>query len=183
MCGTTRGKKQVCRNCFKSAVCAVLVFPPPILTTTFWRRNRVTENVMMAAKRFSPGPRLFIQFSRGILPPRTWPPAGSMRRRSWGSVSRDFLYPTSPEWTALCYQLADHVLVEASWPNCTLDVVLVVELRLALLALSTFLHEVLRKVLVADHANYRSQVLCSLSDYNVHVWPSHVLVRTFLVWR
>ena len=137
----------------------------------FWRRNRGPENVMMAAKLFSPRPRLSIQFPPKILPPQTGPPAGPMRRRKCGNVSQDFLYPTSPEGTALCYQLVEHVLLEASWPNCTQNVVLLVELRNALVALSTFLHGLLHEVSMAEHANYLSQVLCSVSDPNVHVGP------------
>ena len=122
-------------------------------------------------KGFSPKLRLSIPFPRGILPPRTGPPAGPKKRRRWSSVSRDFLYLIFSQGATLCYQLVDHVLLEASWPNCTLNVVLLVELRLALVQLSTFLHGVLRKISNAEHANYRSQVLCSLSDPNVHVGP------------
>ena len=56
-----------------------------------------------------------------------------------------------------------------------------VELRRALVELSTFLHGLLRTVSMAEHVNYRSQVLCSLSDPNVDTGSVHVLVRTFFV--
>ena len=55
------------------------------------------------------------------------------------------------------------------------------ELRLALVEVSTFLRGLLRTVSMAEHVNYRSQVLCSLSDPNVDTGSLHVLVQTFFV--